>query len=108
MFLFHQVVNEVGGVSSAACTAFLSELEEWNEEIGVVYGTNNQPSRAVLFPIHGLINSSAVLQFIESKFLFQFTKSMLSISIILLGNSISKFQIFFFYIAGSLMLIISF
>ena len=70
MFLFHQVVHEVGGVSSAACTAFLSELEEWNEEIGVVYGTNNQPSRAVLFPIHGLINSSAVLQFIESKFYF--------------------------------------
>ena len=68
MFLFYQVVYEVGGVPSAACTAFLSELEEWDEEIGVVYGTNNQPSRAVLFPIHGLINSSAVLQFIESKF----------------------------------------
>ena len=78
MFLFYQVVHEVGGVPSAACTAFLSELEEWDEEIGVVYGTNNQPSRAILFPIHGLINSSAVLHLIESKFLFQFTKSMLS------------------------------
>ena len=56
----------VGGVSLSTCTAFLSDLEDWNEDVGVVYGSNNQAAKAILFPIVGLINSSVILHFIES------------------------------------------
>ena len=64
-----KVVMEVGGVPSSPCTAFLSELESWDPELGVVNGTNNQQAKAVLFPIIGLINSNAILQFIDCKML---------------------------------------
>ena len=58
---------EVGGVPSASCTGFLSTLEEWDDELGVEYGTNNQAAKAVLFPVSGLINSSTILKLIECK-----------------------------------------
>ena len=61
-----KVVTEVGGVSSSTCTAFLSDLEDWNEDVGVVYGSNNQAAKAILFPFVGLINISGILHFIES------------------------------------------
>ena len=69
-----KVVTEVGGVPSTPCTAFLSELEAWDPELGVVYGTNNQQAKAVLFPIVGLINSTLILQFIDCK-IFYFAAS---------------------------------
>ena len=61
------MVLEVGGVPSTSCTAFLSELEEWSPEVGIVHGANNQPSKALLFPIKGFINSSAILKLIDRK-----------------------------------------
>ena len=70
-----KVVTEVGGVPSTPCTAFLSKLEAWDPELGVVYGTNNQQAKAVLFPIVGLINSTLILQFIDCK-IFYFALSI--------------------------------
>ena len=64
---YFQVVGEVGGVSSTSCSAFLSNLEEWDQETGVVYGLNNHPSKALLLPIKGLVNSSTVLKLIDCK-----------------------------------------
>ena len=65
MELIQKVVEEAGGVPSATCNSFLSELEEYDEESGVLIGVNNQSARALLLPIAGLMDSSLILKYIE-------------------------------------------
>ena len=58
---------ELGEVPLANCTAFLSNLEEWEDDIGVVYGSNNQQAKAMLIPIQNVLSSSTILRLIECK-----------------------------------------
>ena len=62
-----QVILEVGGVPSASCTAFLSNLDEWDDSLGVCYGQNNQSAMAILMPVSGLMDSSTILKLIDSE-----------------------------------------
>ena len=46
-----QKVNEaIGGVNNAVCASFLSELEVFDENVGIVAKTNTQQHRCLLFP----------------------------------------------------------
>ena len=46
-----QVNEAVGGVISAVCASFLSQLEVYHEDIGLVARTNTAQHKCVLFPI---------------------------------------------------------
>ena len=85
-------MTEVGGVPSASCTAFLSNLHEWDDEVGVMYGVNNQPAKAILMPITGLINSSTVLKLIECEFIVRYfyCKYTMTFSVLKLDDSFKK------------------
>ena len=60
-----QVAEEAGGVRSATCNSFLSELEEYDEEVGLMLGINNQSAKALLLPIDVLMDSSLIMLYIE-------------------------------------------
>ena len=49
-----RVIEAVGGVPSAVCASFLSKLEVYDEDIGLVARTNTAQHKCVLFPIAGL------------------------------------------------------
>ena len=40
MDLVQKVIEAVGGVSSAVCSSFLSQLEIYDEQVGIVSKTN--------------------------------------------------------------------
>ena len=46
-----QVIEAVGGVPSAVCASFLSQLEVYDEDIGLVARTNTAQHKCVLFRI---------------------------------------------------------
>ena len=64
-----KVASEAGGVPVACCNSFLSELEEYDEEQGVILGVNTQTAKALLLPITGIMDSNLILQFIDGKIL---------------------------------------
>ena len=57
-----QVIEAVGGVPSAVCASFLSQLEVYNEDIGLVARTNTAQHKCILFPIAGLFSSALILK----------------------------------------------
>ena len=61
-FLFLKVIEAIGGVSNAVCASFLSQLEIYDEEVGLVSKTNTQQHRCMLFPIAGLFSSTMILK----------------------------------------------
>ena len=64
-----RVIEAVGGVPSAVCASFLSKLEVYDEDIGLVARTNNAKHKCVLFPIAGLFSSALILKISASMIL---------------------------------------
>ena len=62
MDLVQKVIEAVGGVSSAVCSSFLSQLEIYDEQVGIVAKTNTQQHRCILFPISNFFSSSLILR----------------------------------------------
>ena len=56
------IIEAVGGVPSAVCATFLSQLEVYDEDIGLVARTNTAQHKCVLFPIAGLFSSALILK----------------------------------------------
>ena len=46
----------------AVCASFLSQLEVYNESVGLVAKTNTQQHRCLLFPITNFIGSSMIIK----------------------------------------------
>ena len=64
-----QVIEAVGGVPSAVCASFLSQLEVYDEDIGLVARTNTAQHKCVLFPIAGLFSSPLIMKISASMIL---------------------------------------
>ena len=62
MDLVQKVVEVIGGVNNAVCASFLSQLEFFDDQIGLVAKTNTQQHRCVLFPISNFLSSSLILK----------------------------------------------
>ena len=63
------MIDAVGGVSGAVCASFLSELEVYEEDVGLVARTNTAQHKCVLFPIAGLFSSALILKISASMIL---------------------------------------
>jgi hypothetical protein len=61
-FFSPQVIGAIGGVNNAVCASFLSQLEVYDEEVGLVAKQNTQQHRCVLFPIANFLNSALILK----------------------------------------------
>ena len=46
----------------AVCASFLSQLEVYDESVGLVSRTNTQQHRAILFPIANFLSSNLILK----------------------------------------------
>ena len=57
-----KVIEAVGGVNSAVCASFLSQLETYDESVGLVSRTNTQQHRSLLFPIADFLNSALIMK----------------------------------------------
>ena len=62
MDLIQKVIAAVGGVNNAVCASFLSQLEVFDEDIGLVPRVNTQTHKCILFPIADLLSSSLILK----------------------------------------------
>ena len=62
MELVQKVIGAVGGVNGAVCASFLSQLEVFDEDMGLVPRVNTQTHKCMLFPIADLLSSSLILK----------------------------------------------
>ena len=62
MDLVQKVIAAVGGVNNAVCASFLSQLEVFDEGVGLVTRVNTQTHKCMLFPIADLLSSSLILR----------------------------------------------
>ena len=62
MELVQKVIDAVGGVNMAVCASFLSQLEVYDEDVGLVPKTNTQQHRCLLFPITNFMSSTLILR----------------------------------------------
>ena len=65
--LIQKVITAVGGVNNIPCASFLSQLEVYDEDIGLVSKQNTQSHRSVLFPIVGLLSSPLILKIAQGR-----------------------------------------
>ena len=68
MDLVQKVIEAIGGVKSAVCASFLSQLETYDEQIGIVPRTNTQQHRGILFPIANFLPSALILKISTGKY----------------------------------------
>ena len=62
MELVQKVIDVIGGVNNAVCASFLSQLEVYDEDVGLVSKVNTQQHRCLLFPIADFLNSALILK----------------------------------------------
>ena len=62
MELVQKVIDAVGGVNMAVCASFLSQLEVYDEDVGLVAKTNTQQHWCLLFPITNFMRSTLILR----------------------------------------------
>ena len=62
MDLVQKVIEAVGGVDNTPCASFLSQLEVYDTQLGLISKTNTQQHRAMLFPISNFLSSSLILK----------------------------------------------
>ena len=67
MDLVQKVIEAIGGVNNAVCASFLSQLETYDEQIGIVARTNTQQHKCLLFPILSFIPSALILKISTGK-----------------------------------------
>ena len=68
MDLVQKVIEAIGGVKNAVCASFLSQLETYDEQIGIVPRTNTQQHRCILFPIANFLPSALILKISTGKY----------------------------------------
>ena len=56
------MIEAIGGVNMAVCNSFLSQLEVYDENVGLVARVNTQQHRSLLFPIVNFMGSTLILQ----------------------------------------------
>ena len=57
-----KVIEAVGGVNMAVCNSFLSQLETYNESVGLIALRNTEQHRCLLFPVANFLGSSLILK----------------------------------------------
>ena len=62
-----QVVEAIGGVNNAVCASFLSQLEMYDPDVGIVSKVNTQQHKCILVPILGFLSSTLILKIATSK-----------------------------------------
>lgn len=67
MDLVQKVIDAVGGVDNTPCASFLSQLEIYDDQLGLISKTNTQQHRAILFPISNFFSSSLILKIAAGK-----------------------------------------
>ena len=63
---FDQIVEEAGGCRSANCGSFLSDDHEYDEAVGIVFGSNSQQHIALLIPVKPILASSTIMELVHS------------------------------------------
>ena len=58
----YKVIEAVGGVNMAVCNSFLSQLEVYDEAVGLVSKTNTAQHRCLLFPVSKFLSSALILK----------------------------------------------
>ena len=56
------MIEAIGGVNMAVCNSFQSQLEVYDESVGLLSKVNTQQHRCLLFPIANFISSSLILK----------------------------------------------
>ena len=56
------MVEAIGGVNNAVCASFLSQLEVYDEDVGLVARTNTAQHKCLLFPIANFMSSALILK----------------------------------------------
>ena len=56
------MIEAVGGASQSVCASFLSELEDYDENIGLVAKVNTQTHRCFLVPGHSFLRSQLIIK----------------------------------------------
>ena len=74
MELVQKVIEVIGGVNNAVCASFLSQLEVYDEDVGLVAKVNTQQHKCLLFPIADFMNSALILKISAGNF-WKFTVS---------------------------------
>lgn len=62
MDLVQKVIGAIGGVENTPCASFLSQLEVYDDQVGLISKTNTQQHRAILFPISNFFSSSLIMK----------------------------------------------
>ena len=52
----------IGGVNNAVCASFLSQLEVYDEDVGLVAMTNTAQHKCLLLPIANFMSSALILK----------------------------------------------
>ena len=60
--LVQKVITAIGGSNDVVCASFLSQLEVYDHDIGLVPRVNTQTHKCLLFPIVGFMNSPLILK----------------------------------------------
>ena len=58
----YKVIEAVGGVNMAVCNSFLSQLEVYDEAVGLVPRTNTAQHRCLLFPVSRFLSSALIIK----------------------------------------------
>ena len=56
------MIEAIGGVNGAVCASFLSQLEVYDEDVGLVARSNTAQHKCLLFPIANFMSSALILK----------------------------------------------